>query len=61
MEGPEVGIREAIERVQALRNLVDADGVTVHWTTEFADVTLVADEDGHTLFVGDEPVPERRP
>jgi hypothetical protein len=52
MEGPEVGIREAIKRVQALRDLVGADGVTVHWTTEF--------EDGHTLFVGDEPVPERR-
>jgi hypothetical protein len=47
--------------VQALRELVGADGVTVHWTTQFADVTLVADEDGHTLFVGDEPVPERRP
>lgn len=61
MADPEVGIREAIERVQGLRELVGADGVTVHWTTEFADVTLVTDEDGHTLFVGDEPVPERRP
>jgi hypothetical protein len=61
MEGPEVGIREAIERVQALRELVGAEDVVMHWTTQFADVTLIADEDGHTLFVGDEPVPERQP
>jgi hypothetical protein len=33
MEGPEVGIREAIERVQALRELVGAEDVVMHWTT----------------------------
>lgn len=57
MESSEVGIREAIERVRALLELVGAEDITVHWSTEFGTVDLAVSEDGYDIFVNQERVP----
>ena len=57
MEGNDIGIRDAIAKAAELRELIGAADITVHWPTEFGDVMLIVDEDGHDLFVNDEHVP----
>lgn len=58
MEGNEVGLQEALQKVTDLREFVGAADIVVHWSTDFGDVMLILDEDGHDFFVNDEHVPQ---
>lgn len=57
MEDHAIGIQDAIQQATELREHVGADDLVLIWNTEFGDVTLVVDQDGHSLFVNDDPVP----
>lgn len=57
MEDHAISIRDAIDKTSELRELTGATDIVVCWLTEFGDVTLIVDDDGYELFVGDEPVP----
>jgi len=59
MQDIQVGLIQAIQAAQDFRENVGAQDVTVHWPTPFGEVSLIADADGHQLFVAGEPVPMR--
>jgi hypothetical protein len=58
MEGREVGLREAVTKLTALREELGAMDLVAHWTSEFGDIDLVVDGDGHAFYVNDEHVPQ---
>lgn len=59
MDENELGLKDAAEALEALRNQTGAGSGILFFGTPNGAVALVADDDGFRMFVDGEPVPMR--